>query len=111
MDLSTYIILGVATAAKVVLFAYCFSLKGQSDSMMALAEDHSNDIISNLGARAEARVLGRLHRLVPLWVTELGCRRQLVASTLPGCVWKSEPQHSGSQMLLYGKALHHVSLL
>lgn len=47
-----YAILGAATAIKVVLFIYCFALKGQSDSMLALAEDHSNDIVSNLGAIA-----------------------------------------------------------
>ena len=51
MDVPTYAILGVATGAKVLLLGYCWALRGQSDSMMALAEDHSNDIISNLGAR------------------------------------------------------------
>ena len=55
MDLSTYIILGAATAAKVLLLGYCWALRKQSDSMMALAEDHSNDIVSNLGAGTRMR--------------------------------------------------------
>ncbi len=91
MDLSTYIILGVATAAKVVLFAYCFSLKGQSDSMMALAEDHSNDIISNLGARTHE---------YPPWADRIAqitsallCRRQCDLQHTHGYLWNVQPQH------------------
>jgi len=52
MGLLMYVILGAATAIKIALFIYCFALKNQSDSMLALAEDHSNDIVSNLGAIA-----------------------------------------------------------
>ncbi|KAK9868820.1 hypothetical protein WJX84_006295 [Apatococcus fuscideae] len=35
---------------KVVLYLYCVALKGRSDSMLALAEDHLNDIMSNVTA-------------------------------------------------------------
>lgn len=35
---------------KLALFFYCNWLKGRSDSMEALAEDHINDVASNLGA-------------------------------------------------------------
>ncbi len=65
-----YAILGAATAVKVVLFIYCFALKNQSDSMLALAEDHSNDIVSNLGAIA----CGAIASISPKvwWVDSVG---------------------------------------
>ncbi|CAL8462983.1 g2517 [Coccomyxa elongata] len=65
-----YAILGAATVVKVVLFIYCFALKGQSDSMLALAEDHSNDIVSNLGAIA----CGAIASISPTvwWVDSVG---------------------------------------
>ena len=50
LDAVTYGILGASTAIKVALLAYCWALRDQSDSIMALAEDHSNDVVSNLGA-------------------------------------------------------------
>ncbi|CAK0784774.1 hypothetical protein CVIRNUC_007978 [Coccomyxa viridis] len=52
MTVLMYIILGSATGIKILLFIYCYALKTQSDSMLALAEDHRNDIVSNLGAIA-----------------------------------------------------------
>jgi divalent metal cation (Fe/Co/Zn/Cd) transporter len=45
-----YAVLGVATALKLVCFVVCNALKARSDSMVALAEDHLNDIASNLAA-------------------------------------------------------------
>ena len=63
-------ILGAATAVKVVLFIYCFALKGQSDSMLALAEDHSNDIVSNLGAIACGAIASISPRV--WWVDSVG---------------------------------------
>lgn len=53
LDVVTYAILGASTAIKVALLAYCWALRGQSDSMLALAEDHSNDVVSNLGGSPE----------------------------------------------------------
>lgn len=45
-----YVILALGTALKLFLFLYCNSLKARSDSIAALAEDHFNDVLSNLGA-------------------------------------------------------------
>lgn len=45
-----YIILGVAAGLKVLLYLYCVALQKQSESMLALAEDHRNDIMSNVVA-------------------------------------------------------------
>ena len=52
MGLLMYVILGCATAIKVALWFYCVALQDKSDSVMALAEDHRNDILSNMGAIA-----------------------------------------------------------
>ncbi|KAK9807039.1 hypothetical protein WJX72_011532 [[Myrmecia] bisecta] len=52
MGLLEYTILGVATALKAGLFVICIALRKTSDSMLALAEDHRNDIMSNLSAIA-----------------------------------------------------------
>lgn len=45
-----YVILGVAAGLKVILYLYCVALQKQSESMLALAEDHRNDIMSNVVA-------------------------------------------------------------
>lgn len=45
-----FVILGIATAAKLALYFYCVRLADRSDSMLALAEDHINDVMSNMGA-------------------------------------------------------------
>jgi len=37
-------VLGVGTLLKLLLYFYCVRLKGRSDSMGALAEDHINDV-------------------------------------------------------------------
>ena len=50
MTLLLYIILGVAAGLKVLLYLYCVALQKQSESMLALAEDHRNDIMSNVVA-------------------------------------------------------------
>ena len=50
MTIMLYIILGVAAGLKVILYAYCVALQKQSESMLALAEDHRNDIMSNVVA-------------------------------------------------------------
>ena len=47
-----YAILGAATAVKILLWLYCVALQHKSDSVMALAEDHRNDILSNATAIA-----------------------------------------------------------
>lgn len=50
-------IIAGGSAAKLALFFLCNALKGQSDSMAALAEDHINDVASNLGAMLAAGVV------------------------------------------------------
>lgn len=54
LGLVMYVVLLTATVAKLVCFVVCASLKSKSDSMMALAEDHLNDIMSNMAAVAAA---------------------------------------------------------
>ncbi|KAK9828197.1 hypothetical protein WJX74_002590 [Apatococcus lobatus] len=50
MGLMMYSILGAAVGLKILLYLYCVALKSRSDSMLALAEDHLNDIMSNITA-------------------------------------------------------------
>jgi divalent metal cation (Fe/Co/Zn/Cd) transporter len=50
MGIWMYGVLGVATVLKAGCFVQCAALRGKSDSMVALAEDHLNDIVSNLAA-------------------------------------------------------------
>ncbi|KAL3131022.1 Photosystem II protein D1 [Trebouxia sp. C0009 RCD-2024] len=46
----TFAILGGAVALKFGLYFFCVSMRGHSATMLALAEDHLNDIMSNLVA-------------------------------------------------------------
>lgn len=48
-----YAILGAATVSKLLLYMYCRSLT-KNPIMTALAEDHLNDVMSNVGALAGA---------------------------------------------------------
>ena len=50
MSVMLYVILGAAAGLKVLLYLYCVALQKQSETMMALAEDHRNDIMSSLTA-------------------------------------------------------------
>lgn len=50
MSVLLYIILGAAAGLKVLLYLYCVALQKSSETMMALAEDHRNDILSSLTA-------------------------------------------------------------
>ncbi|PRW57612.1 CDF membrane isoform A [Chlorella sorokiniana] len=52
-----FAILLLGSAMKLSLYWYCNWLKGSSDSMGALAEDHINDVASNLGALLAAVVV------------------------------------------------------
>lgn len=56
MTPSMAVILTVATALKVICYWTCSALSGTSDSMVALAEDHINDVFSNVGALGAAAV-------------------------------------------------------
>ena len=46
MGVAMFAILLAGTVMKLALFFYCNWLKGRSDSMEALAEDHINDVAS-----------------------------------------------------------------
>lgn len=52
----TFSILLAGTVMKLGLFWYCNLFKGSSDTMAALAEDHINDVASNIGALLAAAV-------------------------------------------------------
>jgi cation diffusion facilitator family transporter len=47
---SLFAVLAGATLLKAGCYAQCAALRGSSDAMVALAEDHLNDIVSNLAA-------------------------------------------------------------
>lgn len=59
MGAMMYIILGAATGIKAALWLYCVALRKQSDSMMALAEDHRNDMYASVTATPTRPVLTR----------------------------------------------------
>ena len=54
LGLAMYVILGAGTLSKLGLYFYCVAVKGKSDSINALAEDHLNDVMSNVAAMATA---------------------------------------------------------
>lgn len=64
-----YIILGSGTAAKLLLFYYCNQFK-DSDSLAALAEDHFNDVLSNIAAIVTASIAAHIRRL--WWIDPIG---------------------------------------
>ncbi|KAK9824789.1 hypothetical protein WJX74_008956 [Apatococcus lobatus] len=70
LSMAMYIILGLGSLAKIILYFLCTALKHRSDSMLALAEDHCNDVASNLTAIGTAT----LAILVPSiwWVDPVG---------------------------------------
>lgn len=70
MTLMLYVILGVAAGLKVILYAYCVALQKQSESMLALAEDHRNDIMSNVVAILTGAAASWWHK--GWWIDPLG---------------------------------------
>lgn len=58
VSLITYVILGVGIGLKMILYIYCsrVSRLTKSDSLEALAEDHFNDVLSNLAAVITASI-------------------------------------------------------
>ncbi|KAG1681364.1 hypothetical protein FOA52_007412 [Chlamydomonas sp. UWO 241] len=55
-----YAVLGGATLLKAICYVQCSVLASKSDSMVALAEDHLNDIFSNVAAAATAVIAVKL---------------------------------------------------
>eukprot|EP00878_Enallax_costatus_P010770 GHUV01011247.1.p1 GENE.GHUV01011247.1~~GHUV01011247.1.p1 ORF type:complete len:243 (+),score=45.63 GHUV01011247.1:111-731(+) len=70
LGLVMYLVLGSATVLKLVCYLVCNALASKSDSMVALAEDHLNDIMSNMCAIVTAVLAG----LVPngWWIDPVG---------------------------------------
>ena len=64
-----YVILGSGTAAKMFLYYYCKQFK-DSDSLAALAEDHFNDVLSNLAAIVTASIAAHVRKL--WWIDPIG---------------------------------------
>jgi len=56
-----YVILGSGTAAKLALYYYCKQFK-DSDSIAALAEDHYNDVLSNVAAIVTASIAAHIRK-------------------------------------------------
>ena len=83
LDAVTYVILGASTAIKVALLAYCWALRDQSDSIMALAEDHSNDVVSNLGG---SRVCARRRHSMCLQGVRIACACMCERSLCQPCL-------------------------
>lgn len=64
-----YVILGSGTAAKLALYYYCKQFQ-DSDSLAALAEDHLNDVLSNIAAIVTASIAAHLRNL--WWADPIG---------------------------------------
>lgn len=58
MSIAMYSILAATTVLKLVLWCYCFTLRHASGAALALAEDHMNDVASNLGGCGKAQHAG-----------------------------------------------------
>lgn len=101
MTAMLYIILGVAAGLKVMLYAYCVALQKQSESMLALAEDHRNDIMSNVVAILTGAAASWWHNC--WWIDPVGgilislyiiyswgaiCKEQVRCKTPPCCGFK-----------------------
>ncbi|KAL6753201.1 cation efflux protein [Haematococcus lacustris] len=53
-------VLCVATVLKLACYVICVNLQHKSDSMLALAEDHLNDVMSNVGAIITAAIASQV---------------------------------------------------
>jgi hypothetical protein len=60
VNLGFYLILGGGTVAKLYLWQLCRKAEPRSDSLDALAEDHLNDVASNVAAIFTAGTLSYL---------------------------------------------------
>ncbi len=71
VGLDLYLILGIGIGLKFVLWIYCLHLNKsvRSDTVGALAEDHFNDVLSNIGAVATAAIA---YNTVAWWFDPVG---------------------------------------
>lgn len=101
LDLSPvmYAVLATCTVLKLLLWMYCIRLKGRSDSVAALAEDHLNDVMSNGAALVAAMLADRWRRawwvdaggavVISIWIL---CRWAIVVNEQVGkLVGKAAP--------------------
>ena len=65
-----YSILGGGTVAKLLLWQLCCHARPTTDSLRALAEDHLNDVVSNVAAIVTAVVAAKVHHV--WWIDPVG---------------------------------------
>lgn len=94
-----YIILGSGTAAKLLLYFYCKGFT-ESDSVAALAEDHINDVFSNVAAILTASIAAHVRKL--WWTDPIGrpwvpqvCKK----SACSGALMKPSPVNSSASVV------------
>ncbi|KAG5180070.1 hypothetical protein JKP88DRAFT_246971 [Tribonema minus] len=66
-----YVVLGGGTLAKFVLWCFCMMVQPRPDVLVALAEDHLNDVVSNVAAIATAAIAGEASDTVDVASLEL----------------------------------------
>ncbi len=99
-----YIILGVAAGLKVILYLYCVALQKQSESMLALAEDHRNDILA--GGVVDRSSWWHSHFIVHYLL--LGCHLQRAGELHCCCTPESASTSCQSMSLTICMACHSV---
>ena len=88
MGVVAYLVLGIGTAAKGLLYLYCRTFQG-SDSVAALAEDHLNDVMSNSAAIITAGIAANVHSV--WWLDPVGGGQLPEAMLIPD---RKPQQHS-----------------
>lgn len=67
-----YFILGGVILMKALLFMYCYAIRKTSDSVLVLAEDHRNDVLSNVVAVITATIAAHVQPPRWWWVDPAG---------------------------------------
>ncbi|KAF5836980.1 cation efflux family-domain-containing protein [Dunaliella salina] len=116
-SLVTYCVLGGATLLKLIAYLICTALQSRSDSMLALAEDHLNDVVSNICAIGTAAVASEVPRA--WWVDPTGgilisvfilCRWFGIAkSQIDKIVGRGAPRELVDQLMRFASQ-HHEKL-
>ena len=104
--LVAYLVLGLGTAAKLVLYLYCRQ-HASSDSIAALAEDHLNDVFSNIAAIVTAAIAANVPKV--WWLDPAGeilaqCEDKSLSAL--DCACPGQPVRQAGQ----GWHLQHLSL-
>jgi len=119
IDMLSYIILGLATLLKVILYILCASMRKKSASALALAEDHLNDVLSNSMAIFTAALASSIKQI--WWIDAVGgsliafyiiCRWILVAQEhIEKLVGKEANENFIEQVKDMTHDHHHAMLL